>query len=91
VRERLTALEPDLHPAREFGPVARPGIVRSGAAGPFLLRLYVHRLEVELAVEVHGDAADALFALVMIDLSRRLRPHGSRPASAVLLPAPTPQ
>src|SRR5713101_3620993 len=47
----------------------------------FLLRLCVHRLEVELVVEVHGDdAVAALFALVMMDLSRRLRPHGSRAA-----------
>src|SRR4029077_18340500 len=39
------------------------------------------RVEVELAVEVHGDyAVAALFALVSVDLSRRLRPHGSRPA-----------
>src|SRR5438128_5175637 len=38
-------------------------------------------LEVELVVEVHGDdAVAALFALVITDLSRRLRPHGSRPA-----------
>ena len=50
-------------------------------AYPFLLRLRVHRLEVELVVEVHGDdAVAALFALVIMDLSRRLRPHGSRPA-----------
>src|SRR5207245_3625076 len=48
---------------------------------PFLLRLRVYRLEVELAVEVNDDDAIAsLFALVLIDLSRRLRPHGSRPA-----------
>src|SRR5260370_37481356 len=48
---------------------------------PFLLRLHVYRHEVELAVEVHDDdAVGALFALVIIDLSRRLRPHGSRPA-----------
>src|SRR5260370_2468078 len=40
----------------------------------------VHRVEVELTVEVHGDdAVAALFALVIMDLSRRLRPHGSRP------------
>jgi len=50
-------------------------------AYPFLLRLRVHRLEVELVVEVHGDDAVAtLFALVIMDLSRRLRPHRSRPA-----------
>src|SRR5579864_8135538 len=48
---------------------------------PFLLRLHVYRHEVELAVEVHDDDAVAsLFALVVVDLSRRLRPHGSRPA-----------
>src|SRR5258708_8425483 len=48
---------------------------------PFLLRLHVYRHEVELAVEVHdNDAVGALFALVIMDLSRRLRPHGSRPA-----------
>jgi hypothetical protein len=42
----------------------------------------MHRVKVEFVVEVHGDdAAVALFALVMMDLSRRLRPHGSRPAS----------
>src|SRR6266568_6067997 len=47
----------------------------------YYLRLRVHRLEVELVVEVHGDdAVAALFALVIMDLSRRLRPHGSRPA-----------
>src|SRR5713226_2589925 len=50
-------------------------------AYPFLLRLRVYRNEVELAVEVHDDdAVAALFALVIMDLSRRLRPHGSRPA-----------
>src|SRR5262245_41725824 len=48
---------------------------------PFLLRLHVYRHEVELAVEVHDDdAVGALFALVIMDLSRGLRPHGSRPA-----------
>src|SRR6266705_2166280 len=48
---------------------------------PFLLRLHVYRHEVALAVEVHDDdAVGALFALVIMDLSRRLRPHGSRPA-----------
>jgi hypothetical protein len=41
----------------------------------------VHRVEVELAVEVHGDdAVAALFAFVIMDLSRRLLPHGSGPA-----------
>src|SRR5258708_38654704 len=46
---------------------------------PFCSALDRH--EVELAVEVHGDyALAALFALVIMDLSRRLRPHGSRPA-----------
>src|SRR6266849_2632498 len=65
----------------------RPLVFRSaGAVVPaqparHLLRLHVHRLEVELAVEVHDDdAVAALFALVIMDLSRRLRPHGSRPA-----------
>ena len=59
----------------------RSGSIRSGAAGPFLVRLHVYRLEVKLAVEVHEDGAvAALFALVIMDLSRRLRPHRSRPA-----------
>src|SRR5216683_1399881 len=65
----------------------RPLVFRSaGAVVPaqparHLLRLHVHRLEVELAVEVHDDdAVAALFALVIMDLSRRLRPHGSMPA-----------
>src|SRR5690349_7850606 len=41
----------------------------------------VHRNEVELAVEVRElYAVTALFALVIMDLSRELRPHGSRPA-----------
>src|SRR6266853_3761331 len=41
----------------------------------------VHRNEVELAVEVRElYAVAALFALVIMDLSRELRPHGSRPA-----------
>src|SRR5216683_7854940 len=64
----------------------RPLVFRSaGAVVPaqparHLLRLHVHRLEVELAVEVHNnDAVAALFALVIMDLSRRLRPHGSHP------------
>jgi len=61
--------------------VARPAFVGCGAAGPFLLGLHVHRLEVELAIEVREDyAVGALFALVIMDLSRRLRPHRSRPA-----------
>src|SRR6516225_11146220 len=29
-----------------YAQVARPAVVRSGAAGPFLLRLHLHRLEV---------------------------------------------
>jgi len=45
------------------------------------LRLHAYRLEVELAVELHDDDAVAtLFALVIMDLSCRLRPHRSRPA-----------
>src|SRR5260370_12541104 len=61
-------------------------------AYPFLLRLHprarrrivrlVLRAEVELTVEVHGDdAVAALFALVIMALSPRLRPPGSLPAS----------
>src|SRR5258708_23766043 len=60
-------------------PVALVGPSWSAAAGN--LCSTVDRVEVELAVEVHGDyALAALFALVIMDLSRRLRPHGSRPA-----------
>src|SRR5713101_6616072 len=80
----------------------RPLVFRSaGAVVPaqparHLLRLHVHRLEVELAVEVHDDdAVAALFALVIMDLSRRLRPHGSRPPDtprcASASPSPCPQ
>src|SRR5215468_6268644 len=48
---------------------------------PFLLRLDRHRNEVEVVVEVHDDDAVAtLFAFVIMDLSRRLRPRRSRPA-----------
>ena len=48
---------------------------------PVSIASHVHRLEVELALEVHDDdAVAALFALVIMGLSRRLRPHGSRPA-----------
>src|SRR5690349_17762103 len=66
---------------RPSRPLALLGVPIQTTSIPFLLGLHVYRYEVELAVEVHDDdAVGARFALVIMDLSRGLRPHGSRPA-----------